>query len=165
MFPLDVMSFSFGSSPQLLGDAVLLAVARDARVPPAAGRDVTAVPGGVRGSALLGTAVTQGAGFLSCRSLRSLLPWGGGWRKADGCGAAGTGLAARRSPTTAAAPRHRVPRSPAFLGARFGPWLLRCGPVCVHFLGYFSLFLVPWRVPSLISRSLFMLLSNFFCCS
>lgn len=68
MFPLDVMSFSFGSSPRLLGDAVLLAVACDARVPPAAGRDVTAVPGGVRGSALLGTAVTQGAGFLSCRS-------------------------------------------------------------------------------------------------
>lgn len=116
--------------------------------------------------------VTQGAGFLSCQSLQSRLPSGGGWHEADGCGAregrrgsVGTGLAACKSPTTAVSLSIGwVPRSPAFLGACFGPWLLRCGPVCFHCLGYFSSFLVHWRVPSLISRSLFMLLGNFFCC-
>lgn len=163
------MSFSFGSSSRLLGDAVLLAVACDARVPPAAGRDVTAVPGGVRGSALLGTAVTQGAGFLSCRS------------EARAFGLCSRGEVAGARPTVVGqrglawqlvgAPPPLPPPSIGYLGARLSSGLALgrgfsgAGPVCVRFLGYFSLFLVPWRVPSLISRSLFMLSSNFFCCS
>lgn len=55
-FERDVLVLVLGSSPQLPGDTVLFEVARDARLPPA-----TALPGGVWGFALLGTASHPGS--------------------------------------------------------------------------------------------------------